>query len=161
MTTTCPPESTAPTIVATRAATRLAPLSLIALLALAACAIPLAFHDPFAYQRLCDLKIECLDVVERAERGSWNGALAGDAHAARLGLRKLIEYELGQGAGNAETAKQVVDVYGLFADDLDEFTQGDVAGRLGPGYAAEAKRQLSEAFDIAIHTEAAKNREPR
>jgi len=128
------------------------------LLALAACAIPITFRDPVTYERLCDLKVECLDVLERAD-GAFRAETAEEVHRARLGLKKLLARELGKGESNAETAAQIQKLLELFSDQVEELARGDVAARLGPGYAAAARGQLAEAFDIAIETEALKNRE--
>ena len=132
------------------------------LLLLAACTIPITYHDPVTYERLCDLKVECLDVVERLAAGgsgsAGDAALATTVHEARLGVRKLVAREEGKGADNADTTKQVKLLQSLFEDDLEEFRKGDVAGRLGPKYAQEARKELAEAFDIAIATEALKNK---
>jgi hypothetical protein len=129
------------------------------LLLLAACAIPITYRDQVTYDRLCDLKVECLDVVERlAGIGAVDASLATTIHEARLGVRKLVVRETGKGDDNADTTKQVQLIQSLFEDDLDEFRKGDVARRLGPKYAEEARKELADAFDVAIATEALKNK---
>jgi hypothetical protein len=127
---------------------------------LAACAIPVTMHDPVTFERLCDLKVECLDLLDRLERAArLDERTAEEVHRARLGVRKLVEREAAKGGDNAETTAQIRKIQELFEDDLDEFLRGDLTGRLGAGYAAQARSQLAQAFDIAIATEALKNRE--
>jgi hypothetical protein len=129
-------------------------------LLLAACTIPVTTYDAVTFDRLCDLKVECLDVLERLGTSpSVDRDAAAEIHRVRLGVRKLVTREESKGSDNAETTAQMKKLQELFEDDLTEFFQGNVDGRLGTGYAAEARRELAEAFDIAIATEALKNKE--
>src|SRR5262245_6780972 len=132
---------------------------LASLLVLQACSIPVTMHDPVTFERLCDLKVDCLQLVDRLARiSNGDAAAAAEVHRVRLGVRKLVARESAKGSDNEETTKQITKIQELFEDDLEEFFQGNVDGRLGAGYAAQSRAQLGEAFDIAISTEALKNK---
>lgn len=121
------------------------------------CSIPISYYDVTTYRNLTELKAEAATLVETFD--SVPPAENEDEIAALLlELRKAFEYEKGKGAANSDTMLQLEKIRGLIADDIREYRESgpDV---LGAAFFDEAAKVLEQAFDIAIATESAKNRD--
>jgi hypothetical protein len=129
---------------------------------LAACSgIPISYYDATTYTQLTALKAEISTLVEvfDAKPAAQNEA---KIEALLLSLRKAYEYERGKGSPNSDTARQFDKIVKLFNDIVAESRANpDSAKSLGPRYFRESAVVLGQAFDIAIATENAKNKDKR
>jgi len=125
------------------------------LVLLSGCASWLGFvtyYDPTTYGNLTAAKAETLALYE-----SFTAPEIDDARvdAVRLQLSKAYEYERGKGSSNENTADQI--------RTLREMFDRAVADRRERGAWSEVNRDnkvelITSAFDIAIATEASKNK---
>lgn len=135
-------------------------LASLFLLLMAACSgLPITYYDATTYTQLTGLKAETTLLIERFDKRPA-AQLEAAIDAATLNLRKAYEYERGKGDPNSDTAKQFDKIAGLFAETVAE-ARDNPPGSLGPKYFGEAARVLGQAFDIAIATENAKNKDKR
>jgi hypothetical protein len=129
---------------------------------LTACSgIPISYYDATTYTQLTSLKAETSMLIE-----SFDSLPAAQnepkIEAVTLSLRKAFEYERGKGSSNRDTAQQFDKVFKLFNDTVAEARANpDSTKTLGPKYFREAAVALGQAFDIAIATENAKNKDKR
>lgn len=131
-------------------------LALCAVALSAACTIPISYYDATTYHTLTDLKVDATELV-----GSFDSVKVVEASPAIAGTRtrmlKALEYEKGKGADNADTAKQLELLLQLYDGAVTDYRAN------GPNPRARDFReravQLGQAFDTAISTESAKNRD--
>jgi hypothetical protein len=128
----------------------------LALLAgLSACAARISRYDAVSYATLTSLKAEVATLVESFDEVP--AAQNKDAIArVRLALRKATEYERGKGAPNQPSVDQMIKLSGLYETTVKDYLTS-TPGTLGARFFREAARQLEQAFDIVISTEASKN----
>lgn len=129
---------------------------------LAACSgIPISYYDATTYTQLTALKAETSTLVEAfdSKPATQNEV---KIEALSLSLRKAYEYERGKGSPNSDTARQFDKIVKLFNETVAESRANpDSAKSLGQKYFREAAAVLEQAFDIAIATENAKNKDKR
>lgn len=127
--------------------------------AAAACTIPISYYDGTTYSNLTSLKAETGTLVESFDTTPVDKNKDAIA-TTTLAMRRALEYEKGKGSANSDTATQFELVSKSFATTVEEYrTSGP--GTLGPKYFREAAVVLGQAFDIAISTEALKNKDKR
>lgn len=121
--------------------------------------IRISYYDATTYTQLTSLKAETTSLIETFDQKPF---LHNEIkiEVATLNLRKAHEYEKGKGAPNSDTANQFDKIVSLYTDDVTEYRVNG-PGKLGPKYYQEAARVLGQAFDIAIATENAKNKDKR
>lgn len=131
--------------------------TLLAVGLLLGCSIPISYYDVTTYKNLTELKAEAATLVE-----SFDTVPAadneGEIASLLLELRKAYEYEKGKGATNSDTLQQLEKIRGLIADDIRDYRESG-PDELGPAFFDEAAKVLEQAFDIAIATESAKNKD--
>ncbi|HWA14921.1 MAG TPA: hypothetical protein VG817_00710, partial [Gemmatimonadales bacterium] len=125
-------------------------------LGIAACAVPLSLYDGTTYQTLTDLKVDATLLV-----GSFDSVAVKENAPAISGTRvrflKALEYEKGKGKENHDTADQLELLLTLYDQVVADYRASGPNPRLRDY--RERAVQLGQAFDTAIATEAAKNRE--
>jgi len=127
---------------------------------MSACAgIPITYYDGTTYTHLTELKAETMMLIESFDRKAVKDNEA-KIEAVTLKLRKAYEYELGKGDPNSKTSQQFTLILDLFNSDIKEYRDGGPQA-LGRKYFSEAARVVGQAFDIAIATENAKNKDKR
>lgn len=127
---------------------------------LVACSgIPISYYDATTYTQLTSLKAETGALIEAFDKKPASANEAKIEEVA-LSLRKALEYERGKGSPNSDTSTQLDKISKLFADTVKEARENK-PGTLGQDYFSEAARVLGQAFDIAIKTENAKNKDKR
>lgn len=133
---------------------------LSALLILSACAgIPISYYDGTTYTHLTELKAETMLVVESFDT---KPVVENEAkiEALTLKLRKAYEYERGKGDPNRDTTQQFEKILELINSDIKTYRDNGPQV-LGRKFFSEAARVVGQAFDIAIATENAKNKDKR
>jgi hypothetical protein len=128
----------------------------LAALALAACTIPISYYDGTTYKTLTDLKVDATMLVGSFDSVSVKEnapAIAG----TRVRLLKALEYEKGKGKDNKDTAEQLELLLSLYDGAVADYRASGPNPRVSDY--RERAVQLGQAFDIAISTEAAKNRD--
>jgi hypothetical protein len=131
--------------------------SVIFLLNLAACAVPISYYDATTYTQLTSLKAETTTLVESFDTKPYVENQK-KIEETTLNLKKAYEYEKGKGNPNSDTTKQFKKIYGLFMDDVNDYKETE-PGELGQKYFQQAAETLGQAFDIAISTENLKNKD--
>jgi hypothetical protein len=121
---------------------------------LGACAPLIARYDPVAYDRAVSLKVECLDLVGKADQPY--AAEKDKVEAVQMDLRKAYEYALGRPL-NEISAKQ----WAILVDPNEQlvggfFKEWAAKGTLGSVFAQEKSSQISKAFDSIIALESGK-----
>lgn len=121
-----------------------------------ACAIPISYYDATTYRALTDLKVDVTQLVASFDSLAV-AENAGEIAATRTRLLKAHEYEKGKGAHNRDTATQLELLIQLYDRVVARYQAS------GPDPALrdfqQLSEQLSQAFDTAIATESAKNRD--
>jgi len=138
-----------------RKSTTLVAAFLYLFLALSACASFLGFptyYDQTTYRNLTDLKPEILFLYDTFATDSIDEAKIA---AARLKLAQVYEYEKGKGEKNRETREQLELLQQMFERHISDRVKG---GKWTPAHVRNQKTNLAEAFDLAIATERAKNK---
>ena len=123
----------------------------------AACTVPISYYDGTTYKNLTDLKAESTMLIESFD----TTPLARNDEAIEtlmLNFRKAHEYEKGKGKPNSDTMRQFKKIRQLLTEDVADYREHGPGG-LGRKYFSEAAVVLGQAFDIAIATENAKNRD--
>jgi hypothetical protein len=125
----------------------------------AACAVPISYYDSTTYSQLTSLKVDTTTLIESfdVKKPADNEARI---EAVTISFRKAYEYEKGKGTPNSDTSKQFEKILKLFYDDIKTY-RDEGTGALGRHYFSEAAKTLGQAFDIAIATENAKNKDKR
>jgi hypothetical protein len=130
-------------------------IALVAL-AVAACTIPISYYDGTTYKTLTDLKVDATELV-----GSFDSVAVRESGPAIAGTRtrllKALEYEKGKGKDNRDTATQLDLLLTLYDRAVADYRASGPNPRLSDY--RERAVQLGQAFDIAISTEAAKNKD--
>ena len=112
-----------------------------------------SYYDSTTYKNLTDLKPEVLVLYDSF---AGNAVDSAQISALRLKFEQMLEYEKGKGPKNAETAKQIELIKSMYerhvADRLNSQTSWNETHR------DNCKENIGEAFDIAISTEALKNK---
>lgn len=130
-------------------------LTLSIALTVAACAVPLTYYDATTYKTLTDLKVDATELV-----GSFDSVAVRESGPAingtRIRMLKALEYEKGKGSDNQDTADQITLLLQLYDEAVKDYRASGPNPRLNDY--RERARQLAQAFDTAISTEAAKNR---
>jgi len=125
-------------------------------LALSACAsfswVFPTYYDQTTYKNLTDLKAEILFLYDTFASDSIDEAKIA---AARLKLAQIYEYEKGKGEKNRETREQLELLQQMFERHIGDRVKG---GKWTPAHVGNQKTNLAEAFDLAIATERAKNK---
>jgi hypothetical protein len=125
-------------------------------LAIVACTIPVSYYDGTTYRTLTDLKVDAIELV-----GSFDSVAVRDNGPAIAGTRtrllKALEYEKGKGKDNRDTATQLDLLLTLYDRAVADYRASGPNPRTSDY--RERAVQLGQAFDIAISTEAAKNRD--
>lgn len=138
---------------------RRALVGLIAFAFSACSGVPISYYDGTTYTQLTSLKAETATLIE-----SFDAKAAGQSEqkieAVTLDLRKAYEYEKGKGSPNSDTSRQFEILMKLFAQTVQE-ARDNKPGSLGKKYFSEAAKVMGQAFDIAIATENAKNKDKR
>ncbi|MEW5757433.1 MAG: hypothetical protein AB1810_14145 [Pseudomonadota bacterium] len=129
------------------------------ILLMACSGIPISYYDATTYTHLTSLKAETTMLVESFDTKPY-AENEQKIEVTTLNLKKAYEYEKGKGKPNSDTTKQFSIIYGLFADDVNDYKENGPGG-LGDHYFQEAAKALGQAFDIAISTENLKNRDKR
>jgi hypothetical protein len=131
-------------------------LSMFVALALVACSIPISYYDSTTYRTLTDLKVDATELV-----GSFDSVAVTDNNPAIAGTRnrmlKALEYEKGKGKDNRDTATQLDLLLTLYDRAVADYRASGPNPRTSDY--RERAVQLGQAFDIAISTEAAKNKD--
>jgi hypothetical protein len=123
------------------------------LLYLSSCAhIGITYYDPTTYKNLTDLKPEVTALYDTFT----NDTIDKDKISAiRLKLAQMYEYEKGKGEKNKETYEQIRIIQNMFERQVSDRLKN---GKWNSAHASNQKQMISEAFDIAIETEAKKNK---
>ncbi len=130
--------------------------SALVALALLACSIPISYYDGTTYRTLTDLKVDATELVgsfDSVAVSANNPAIAG----TRNRLLKALEYEKGKGKDNRDTATQLDLLLTLYDRAVADYRASGPDPRISDY--RERAVQLGQAFDIAISTEAAKNKD--
>jgi hypothetical protein len=112
----------------------------------------LPHYDPLTYQNLTDLKPEVALLYDTFADESLDTAKVA---AIRLRLAQIFEYENGKGSANGATIRQIAEIQSEFATDVENRV---TKGKWNNVQLEARKRDIAESFDIAISTEALKNR---
>lgn len=112
----------------------------------------LSYYDPTSYKSLTEIKPSVAYLYESFKESSFDDE---KVVPVRLRLDQIYEYEKGKGIGNQESAGQIEEIRGMFQDHL--------VNRKKQGVWNETQYQnalgnIMEAFDVAIKTEALKNK---
>ena len=126
---------------------------------LVACAVPISYYDATTYAQLTSLKAETSMLIESFDTKPV-AQNESRIETTSLNFRKAYEYEKGKGAPNSDTAQQFEKLRKLYNDTIQEYRDHGPK-ELGPKYFQEAAKVLGQAFDIAIATENAKNKDKR
>ena len=112
----------------------------------------ITYYDPTTYKSLTDLKPEVLALYDTFT----NNAMSDDTiHAIRLKLAQIYEYEKGKGDKNEETYKQIRIIQKMFERHMQDRINN---GLWDETHLNNTKKNISDAFDIAIKTERLKNK---
>lgn len=124
-----------------------------AVLTLAAClAVALPRFDPATYTNLTHTK----PVVARLyDTFAQEDVARKRIDAVRLRLDQMYEYENGKGMANGDILAQIDALRRMFERHVGERLKGEA---WSAEHTANRKANILEAFDLAIRTEAAKNR---
>lgn len=125
-------------------------------LAFAACTIPISYYDGTTYKTLTDLKVDATQLV-----GSFDSVTvksnAPEIAGTRIRFLKALEYEKGKGKDNKDTTEQLELLLTLYDRAVADYRASGPDPRTSDY--RERAVQLGQAFDIAISTEAAKNKD--
>jgi hypothetical protein len=124
------------------------------LLYLSGCAsLPgITYYDPTTYKNLTDLKPEVTALYDIFTGDTLDN---DKISAIRLKLAQMYEYEKGKGEKNKETYVQINKIQDMFERHVSDRLKN---GKWNSAHANNQKQNISEAFDIAIETEAKKNK---
>ena len=127
---------------------------LFLLLYLSGCALFgfVTYYDPTTYKNLTDLKPEVIVLYETFTGDSVD---TDKIAAIRLKLAQIYEYENGKGAKNIETTRQIKIIQEIFERHVNDRIKN---GKWNETHLNNQKRNIAEAFDIAIQTERLKNK---
>lgn len=111
------------------------------------------YYDPTTYKNLTYLKPEVLMLYDSfaTDEPDSNGL-----ESIRLKFDQMIEYEIGKGKSNRETADQCKLIKGMFDRDVKDRLESGQPWR--EAHLNNKKENISEAFDLAISTENLKNK---
>lgn len=109
-------------------------------------------YDATTYQNLTYEKPEVLALYDSFGTDPINDGKVNDVG---LKLSQIHEYEAGKGAGNIDMTHQVESIQKLFQKHVSERRRD---GAWNATNLTNHKETISEAFDIAIKTEQAKNK---
>ena len=112
----------------------------------------ITYYDLTTYKNLTSLKPQVLELYETFAKESVDTKLIADT---RLKLAQIYEYEKGKGVRNRETYTQIKIIQNMFERHVEDRMKGE---KWNKTHLNNLKQNISEAFDIAIRTEARKNR---
>jgi hypothetical protein len=119
---------------------------------LAACQLLAVSHyDPTTYRNLTETKPV---VAQFYESLVGDGVDETELKRIRLKLAQIYEYENGKGADNADIVQQIEVIRRMFERHMSERANGPWTR----AHMENERENMLEAFDIAIATEALKNR---
>jgi hypothetical protein len=128
-------------------------LLLSVLLYLSGCAhIGITYYDPTTYKNLTDLKPEVTALYDTFTGDTIDN---DKISAIRMKLAQMYEYEKGKGERNKETYLQINKIQDMFERHVSDRLKD---GKWNSAHANNQKQIISDAFDIAIETEAKKNK---
>jgi hypothetical protein len=128
-------------------------LPLFVLLILSLQCIPLVSrYDPITYKNLTDLKPVILFLYDSFGSDSLN---VDNVAEARLKLAQVFEYERGKGLKNKDTYDQIKKIQEMFERHVKDRLDN---GKWIKEHINNVKVNIEEAFDLAIQTEALKNK---
>jgi len=128
---------------------------LLILMYLSGCAHVLGaitYFDPTTYKNLTDLKPEVTALYDTFTGDTVDN---GQISAICLKLAQMYEYEKGKGEKNKETYTQIRIIQTMFEKHVSDRLRD---GKWSMTHANNQKETIAEAFDIAIKTEALKNK---
>jgi len=112
----------------------------------------ITYYDPTTYKDLTDLKPEVATLYDTFTGDTIDN---DQISAIRLKLAQMYEYERGKGEKNKETYTQINIIQTMFERHVSDRING---GKWSMTHANNQKETIAEAFDIAIKTEALKNK---
>ncbi len=112
----------------------------------------ISYYDLTTYKNLTDTKPEVLLLYESF---TSNAIDSTELRAIRLKLAQIYEYEKGKGEKNQETIRQIQIIRDQFERNVAERLAG---GSWSEAHMRNTAENMSDAFDIAIATEALKNK---
>jgi len=112
----------------------------------------ITYYDTTTYKNLTENKAEVVSLYESFTEAKVDSAAV---RSVKLKLSKMYEYEKGKGSKNQETVKQIEIIRETFERHVSERLQ---QGRWSDTNMQNKAENISEAFDIAIQTEALKNK---
>ncbi len=112
----------------------------------------ITYYDLTTYKNLTSLKPQVLSLYETFTKESVDTMRIADT---RLKLAQIYEYEKGKGVRNRETYTQIKIIQNMFERHVEDRMKG---GKWNKTHLNNVKQNITEAFDIAISTEARKNR---
>ncbi len=112
----------------------------------------LYYYDAATYTHLTELKPRVSALYETFTSDSVD---TDGIKEVRLALAQAYEYEKGKGVTNDETARQFEIIREMFERHVDHRLKD---GRWSGAFLQNARENMDQAFDIAIATEALKNR---
>jgi len=112
----------------------------------------ITYYDSTTFKNLTENKAE---VASLYETFTGDAVDSNSIRSVRLKLSKMYEYEKGKGAKNQETFRQIEIIQEAFHRNVNERLQ---QGRWSEVHMKNKLEFISDAFDIAIATEALKNK---
>ena len=113
---------------------------------------PIHYYDATTYRNLTETKPV---VIALYETFTDNTVKSEGIEAVRIRLAQIYEYEKGKGERNIETTQQVK----IIQDMFERHVQDRLSGRAwNATHLENMKENIAQAFDIAIATERAKNK---
>ena len=114
--------------------------------------VRLPLYDAVAYKSLTDLKPQVANLYDTFSNDPVD---TNQVAAIRLKIIQLYEYEKGLGEANKATTTQVNLIHDMFERHVnDRMTNG----KWNQTHLDNVKKNISDAFDIAITTEGLKNK---
>ena len=110
------------------------------------------YYDITTYKNLTDLKPEVIALYETFTQESVDSERITDT---RLKFAQIYEYEKGKGVRNRETYSQIKIIQEMFERHVEDRMKGK---KWNEAHSNNMKQNIAEAFDIAIKTEARKNK---
>jgi hypothetical protein len=112
----------------------------------------ITYYDSTTYKSLTDLKPEVIALYDSFKDTAVDN---GRISEIRLKQAKIYEYEKGKGEKNKETFEQMRIIQSMLERHVNDRLQN---GKWSSQHADNQKKIIAEAFDIAIKTEALKNK---
>lgn len=110
------------------------------------------YYDLTTYKNLTNLKPEVIALYETFTKESVD---IEPIAAIRLKFAQIYEYERGKGVRNRETYTQIKIIQEMFERHVEDRMKGK---KWNETHLSNLKQNIAEAFDIAIKTEARKNK---